>query len=541
MSKEKPPGKGATFRQRIMIRLIMIAFGLSIGCLLGYALKRLTEHNFDSQGVEIIPGKQAAKFIFHPSPFYYPNSIRSTHMSVTEPFTEITNLGRGRHNSQGFRTLEYCIAHPPDTFRIVVIGDSVAWGQGVAIEQTFSHRLRVLLTDKCKGASVETISLGVQGHRLADNFLKLVVHAQALDADIILFQVYPNDVELYDYASILRFQGVQNLLRAYRARQDAVYKQDSADWKVFQTSISAIKAWSTSRSVPVGFVVFPLLDTSRTGRNFQHYNPEVLADYRKFSSFNNAIREIRKAGFPVLDLVEEFRATAGDEYLAVSATDGHPNALAHRIAAEALVPFVNGIVNCQTLRLKPENLRWKSEKKLRDQASRHWSRMNQSYLEQRKFYQELLDLYPENAWIAMQTAHVYFELNQRKEAFEIYKSLTRLLPQYSAPWYQMANSAEDPALRAKLLEDTVKILPDHPQAIEELAEIYLKQQRVEHACQLLFRVSRIPYNAKHYSRILDLLNRHGCKRFVFDREDYPTLAPFGLTYQSGATAIKPVT
>ena len=43
----------------------------------------------------------------------------------------------GRQNSHGFRVPEYTISRPPETFRIVILGDSFTWGWGVSDDETF--------------------------------------------------------------------------------------------------------------------------------------------------------------------------------------------------------------------------------------------------------------------------------------------------------------------------------------------------------------------------------------------------------------------
>jgi lysophospholipase L1-like esterase len=62
-------------------------------------------------------------------------------------------------NADGFRDRTYPRATPPGTFRIVVLGDSIALGWGVALEESFPKRLEQRL-----GPSVQVLSLGVAGY-----------------------------------------------------------------------------------------------------------------------------------------------------------------------------------------------------------------------------------------------------------------------------------------------------------------------------------------------------------------------------------------
>jgi len=62
-------------------------------------------------------------------------------------------------NADGFRDRTYPRATPPGTFRIVVLGDSITLGWGVALEESFPKRLEQRL-----GPSVQVLSLGVAGY-----------------------------------------------------------------------------------------------------------------------------------------------------------------------------------------------------------------------------------------------------------------------------------------------------------------------------------------------------------------------------------------
>jgi lysophospholipase L1-like esterase len=65
---------------------------------------------------------------------------------------------RVRCNSRGLRDREHALAKPDRVRRIVVLGDSYAWGQGVENDQTFAAVLERALP------GVETINLGVAAY-----------------------------------------------------------------------------------------------------------------------------------------------------------------------------------------------------------------------------------------------------------------------------------------------------------------------------------------------------------------------------------------
>jgi len=231
-----------------------------------------------------LPQRQIAqKSLYHNSPFYFNFHARpSALMPVLESFSE-DNRFHARHNSHGFRTPEYTIAHPPDTFRILVIGDSFTWGQGVTMEETFPYVLNSLLVQNCSGLKFEVISLGVCGHRFAENLLKLLVHGQFLNPDLVIVQVCFNDIDFFDYTGIQSYQGGDSAV--YRTQRMRALDENSIDWNVFKEVLDEFQRWSHSKSVPVAFLLFPGLDVTRKTHNFHHYDPEVLSRFPYIQEF----------------------------------------------------------------------------------------------------------------------------------------------------------------------------------------------------------------------------------------------------------------
>jgi len=66
-------------------------------------------------------------------------------------------------NEDGFRDHPYARPKPSGTFRIVVLGDSVTFGFGVALEATFVKQLEALLV-RAATMPIEVLSLGVSGY-----------------------------------------------------------------------------------------------------------------------------------------------------------------------------------------------------------------------------------------------------------------------------------------------------------------------------------------------------------------------------------------
>lgn len=495
----------------VFIRILAIIFGLSLG-LVFVAVLKSSRKNDPPASVRRIsnPGQnQITKFIYHQTPFYYPFKARSTHIHAQEPFSEVFEFG-ARHNSQGFRTPEYTLAHPPNTFRILVLGDSITWGQGVKLEETFPQVLQSLLHQKCPEVQYELIGMGVRGHRLADNLMKLLVHGQYLKPDLVLIQVCVNDLDFYDYVSISHFQGVaKQKIKSPVEIQKEIWKEGTLDWKIFSECLDAIEKWSQVNSVPVGFLFFPVVDAIPAGHNFEHYDVKSFPWLR---DFEKVIDEVRSRKYPTIFLMDQYREKAGDSYLAVSKTDGHPNVYAHRLAAEAIAPFLfrEKLVKCSRSGLREADIHWKEEDKLRKQAARDWLQLNASYEKQLEFFQAVKELYPNDPWVTMELAFVYHGMRKWEKAFETYLSLNELAAPFAAPWYHMSLCIQDRAQKKNLLKRMIQITPDHNFAMQDLAQLYLEENKVSASCPLLERLMQIPQSQEQFEKSKDLYEKHRC-------------------------------
>ena len=72
-------------------------------------------------------------------------------------------------NSRGYLDTEHSIKKPDGVFRIVVIGDSIAAGQGVAREERFASRIGARLADR----GVELVVLARAGYSTSQELVVL--------------------------------------------------------------------------------------------------------------------------------------------------------------------------------------------------------------------------------------------------------------------------------------------------------------------------------------------------------------------------------
>jgi hypothetical protein len=83
-------------------------------------------------------------------------------------------------NSSGYRGRELASSKPPGLTRVVVLGDSIAFGLEVSDEQTFAH----LLDTRVDG--IEAANLAVQGYGPDQELIVLLKKGLRLDPDVVV-------------------------------------------------------------------------------------------------------------------------------------------------------------------------------------------------------------------------------------------------------------------------------------------------------------------------------------------------------------------
>jgi len=91
-------------------------------------------------------------------------------------------------NSRGLRDGEHDYARVPGKRRILVLGDSFAWGYGVEVDQRFSEVLEVELAD------AEVINAGVSGYGTDQELLWLEREGARYQPDVVLLVLSGNDL-----------------------------------------------------------------------------------------------------------------------------------------------------------------------------------------------------------------------------------------------------------------------------------------------------------------------------------------------------------
>ena len=204
-------------------------------------------------------------------------------------------------NELGFRDATY---KQNADYKILLLGDSVSWGDGVDMQQSYPFLLEEMLNKNYPGKIFEIINTGVPGYSTFQQLIYLKKYGIKLKPDIIIHQFCLNDVVqrfnvLYEYGgdniflgidtrnSIQGFQGwMINKSRAYewiirylinfqKNKQEYAVKNLSKDelspelleaWELTLSEISQIAQISKKEKIPYLLFVAPY--------HFQLENPD---------------------------------------------------------------------------------------------------------------------------------------------------------------------------------------------------------------------------------------------------------------------------
>src|SRR5690242_15457953 len=126
-------------------------------------------------------------------------TAEAPHYVENIPDTGTNFIGVPIHiNRMGLRGEEIAIPKPPKTVRILVVGDSITFGYGIRLEDTYAKVLeRRLNRESVSGTSYEVLNGGALGGSLADYLHFLTRKAEILQPDTVVVGLCLNDIQVY--------------------------------------------------------------------------------------------------------------------------------------------------------------------------------------------------------------------------------------------------------------------------------------------------------------------------------------------------------
>ncbi len=255
----------------------------------------------------------------------------------------------------------------PGAFRIVTLGDSYSWGAKIAhTEAVWPAVLEAKL--RSTDPTVEVVNFGQNGYTTVNEVELLEELGWQFAPDLVLLQFTVNDPLpsrpgrisagedwLFPMLPLAVFQDFDLLLRSvsrgyefadarfrsvqlsYRfpAGHQSLFEENFAGWKDCQRALGRLAVETRRRKVRAAVVVFPF------------FLPDLKLPGYRYQVIHERVRAAAAAvGLPVLDLRPYFEARPGAEWQVFPGYDAHPSPAAHRVAAQAIAPWLaqNGLL-----------------------------------------------------------------------------------------------------------------------------------------------------------------------------------------------------
>ncbi|HVH17328.1 MAG TPA: SGNH/GDSL hydrolase family protein [Myxococcota bacterium] len=258
-----------------------------------------------------------------------------------------------RTNSLGVRGPDLPLVPAPGTFRIALIGDSIAMGQGVDEDETYAARVARLLAADDLQHAYEVVNLGISGVTAPHAADRLSSVGALYHPQLVVYGYTLNDIEGPAYRPATRPERLENrrqlarferspsaLLRAiwprlvvawsaffplrgsYERELADNYRENPAAWREVEAALGRVAAESR--------------ELGACALLFLHPRLQDLTWLHAFTPFYDQVADAARArGFHVASGFDALRGEHAAS-LRFSKDDPHPNPEGHRLLAQAL-------------------------------------------------------------------------------------------------------------------------------------------------------------------------------------------------------------
>lgn len=270
--------------------------------------------------------------------------------------TSIQERPRSRMALPDFREPGFELGPKGDAFRILVIGDSFAWGDGVYWYDAFAPRLERRLNTVSRGERFEVINWSRPGWNTVRQVRTVEGRLDELDPDLVILAFVLNDPEpvekslLEQMLSAAEGRLPRSGLSAWLFEHSRLYSliwtrlensrthrelgnfyrslYEGEHWQACQRALKRLRNSTRRREVPMALVIFPVFDSPMDDRY-------PYADLHAQVGAAGENLEI-----PVLDLLQVFQGMDTARLAVVPFTNAHPSEIAHRVAADGILDYL---------------------------------------------------------------------------------------------------------------------------------------------------------------------------------------------------------
>jgi lysophospholipase L1-like esterase len=238
----------------------------------------------------------------------------------------------------------------------VVVGDSFAWGAGVHPEDAYPDRLEHRLNSIDRKKRFEVVNFSRPGWNTIQAFEGAKRRLRHLEPDLLIVTYVLNDAEpsvwnermmrrrvklrlapspgasawLHRHTLLYRtiWERLENT-RQRRAFTAVFFQHYTGDgWNECREGLEQFQRLADRLGIPLVLVVFPVFDS------------QIDAGYPYHELHETVATAAGELGIRVFDLRESYRGVDARRLAVTPFTDAHPNELAHRLAADAVLEYL---------------------------------------------------------------------------------------------------------------------------------------------------------------------------------------------------------
>lgn len=250
-------------------------------------------------------------------------------------------------NADGFRGPEYSSVKPPDTFRIIMLGDSETFSIMLAQNETLSMQLESLLNQNSRLLRYEVLNFGVEGYNTFQELEMLKTKGLKYNPDLIILNYVLNDPEPGEYyfnksflmrsSALVRYftyRIKKALIRRERRRLNIHTEIDNYYYyhqpKYFiplKNAILEMADIAKEQASKLVVVIFPT--SSIMVRDFKENYP--------YRTLHELVKSIRADNIIFIDLIDEFNRlglTPQDVSINYAYDESHKSAPSLKVSAQ---------------------------------------------------------------------------------------------------------------------------------------------------------------------------------------------------------------
>jgi lysophospholipase L1-like esterase len=202
-----------------------------------------------------------------------------------------------------------------NVFRIACLGDSLTFGTGVSLEETWPAQLEKNLNRVAWEPLVEVINAGIAGYSLYDEWFFFLQQIYRYSPDFVIVGLCENDAELFGAT-----QG------NYEDHVRECWSENGPYLPYFKAALAEFGRQLSALNIPF-LVAFYDISGSKEASGYSSMLQRICADNE----------------FCFVDLASEFTGEFSGNInttMRASSVDGHPSATAHQIAAQKLTKYI---------------------------------------------------------------------------------------------------------------------------------------------------------------------------------------------------------